>query len=572
MSIIDTSLPGSINLSAISSPDDIRPLTIEQLESLADALRAPLIARLAAHGGHAGPNLGFLEATIALHYVFNAPVDKIVFDVSHQTYVHKMLTGRIDAFINPERYGEVTGYTNPGESPYDIFALGHTSTSVSLATGLAKARDIKGTHENVIAVIGDGSLSGGEAFEGLDYAATLKSNFIVIVNDNQMSIAPNHGGIYENLSLLRQTNGTADCNLFRAMGFRYLYVGYGNDLRSLVKAFSEVKDSDTPIVVHINTTKGHGLPVAEKQKEAFHFSAPFNPKTGALSTPANPDNYIDIFTSHMLDRMANNPGLCVLTAGTPGAIGFYPDRREAAGSRFIDVGIAEEQAVAMASGLANAGCNPVFGVCGTFLQRAYDQLSQDLSINRNPATLVTFDVPMISNIPGILFLAPTNVEEYLAMLDWAITQRVTPVVVRTPSGKVVHAEGEVEKDYANAGYLTVEQGRGIAIIAAGDFFTIGRQAAGIMRGRGLNPTLINPRVISHLDTDTLDNLRDYQAVITLEDNTLDGGLGQKIAADLSGSAVTVHTLGLPKAFPDRYKASDLLASCGLTPEAIASLV
>lgn len=588
MSIIDTLLPGSINLSAISSPDDIRPLTIEQLESLADALRAPLIARLAAHGGHAGPNLGFLEATIALHYVFNAPVDKIVFDVSHQTYVHKMLTGRIDAFINPERYGEVTGYTNPGESPYDIFALGHTSTSVSLATGLAKARDIKGTHENVIAVIGDGSLSGGEAFEGLDYAATLKSNFIVIVNDNQMSIAPNHGGIYENLSLLRQTNGTADCNLFRAMGFRYLYVGYGNDLRSLVKAFSEVKDSDIPIVVHINTTKGHGLPVAEKHKEAFHFSAPFNPKTGALSTPANPDNYIDIFTSHMLDRMANNPGLCVLTAGTPGAIGFYPDRREAAGSRFIDVGIAEEQAVAMASGLANAGCNPVFGVCGTFLQRAYDQLSQDLSINRNPATIVTFyggvwgmndmthlgffDVPMISNIPGILFLAPTNVEEYLAMLDWAITQRVTPVVVRTPSGKVVHAEGEVEKDYANAGYLTVEQGRGIAIIAAGDFFTIGRQAAGIMRGRGLNPTLINPRVISHLDTDTLDNLRDYQAVITLEDNTLDGGLGQKIAAYLSGSAVTVHTLGLPKAFPDRYKASDLLASCGLTPEAIASLV
>ena len=520
--------------------------------------------------------------------MFNAPVDKIVFDVSHQTYVHKMLTGRIDAFINPERYGEVTGYTNPGESPYDIFALGHTSTSVSLATGLAKARDIKGTHENVIAVIGDGSLSGGEAFEGLDYAATLKSNFIVIVNDNQMSIAPNHGGIYENLSLLRQTNGTADCNLFRAMGFRYLYVGYGNDLRSLVKAFSEVKDSDTPIVVHINTTKGHGLPVAEKHKEAFHFSAPFNPKTGALSTPANPDTYIDLFASHMLDRMANNPGLCVLTAGTPGAIGFYPDRREAAGSRFIDVGIAEEQAVAMASGLANAGCNPVFGVCGTFLQRAYDQLSQDLSINRNPATIVTFyggvwgmndmthlgffDVPMISNIPGILFLAPTNVEEYLAMLDWAITQRVTPVVVRTPSGKVVHAEGEVEKDYANAGYLTVEQGRGIAIIAAGDFFTIGRQAAGIMRGRGLNPTLINPRVISHLDTDTLDNLRDYQAVITLEDNTLDGGLGQKIAAYLSGSAVTVHTLGLPKAFPDRYKASDPLASCGLTPEAIASLV
>lgn len=579
---------GTSDLAQIKSPADIKKLDTEALYTLAARLRAVLTRKLTAHGGHVGPNLGFLEPTIALHYVFDAPTDKIVFDVSHQTYVHKMLTGRILAFLDPDHYNDVTGYTNPAESPYDEFSIGHTSTSISLASGLAKARDMRGGSENIIAVIGDGSLSGGEAFEGLDYAATLGTNFIVVVNDNQMSIAPNHGGLYANLADLRNTNGTAQCNYFRSLGFKYLYVEYGNDLRSLIEAFRAVKGSNQPVVVHLNTTKGLGLPPAERDKETFHFSAPFNPATGELLSPVKPENYIDIFATHMLERMRNNPFVCTITAGTPGAIGFYPDRREAAGNNFIDVGIAEEQAVAMASGLAKGGCRPVFGVCATFLQRAYDQLSQDVAINGNPAVFVTFyggvwgmndathlgffDVPMITDIPGILFLAPTNLEEYLAMLDWAIGQTSTPVVVRTPSGKVVHTSRPVATDYSQVGYETVSKGEKVAIIAAGDFFTLGEEAAAIMRQRGLNPTLINPRVLSHLDTQTLDQLRYYDTLITLENNSLDGGLGQKIAAYLGTASVKIHTLGLPKVFPDRYRASDLLAACGLTPEAIASLV
>ena len=579
--------PQPIELEKIKSPADIKALSLEQLETLAAELRAPLIRKISSHGGHVGPNLGFLEATIALHFVFDAPKDKLVFDVSHQTYVHKMLTGRINAFLSPEHYDDVTGYTNPNESPYDEFSIGHTSTSISLASGLAKARDLRGGKENVVAVIGDGSLSGGEAFEGLDYAATLGTNFIVIVNDNQMSIAPNHGGLYENLRELRETNGTARYNYFRSLGFKYLYVPYGNDLHSLIKAFRSVKDSKEPVVVHINTTKGMGLPVAERDKETFHFSAPFDPETGEPLNPAKHENYIDAFATHMLRRMANDPHICTITAGTPGAIGFGPERRQAAGKQFIDVGIAEEQAVGMASGIAKGGCRPVFGVCATFLQRAYDQLSQDVAINGNPAVFVTFyggawgmndethlgffDVPMITDIPGILFLAPTNMEEYTAMLDWAIDQHETPVVVRTPGGQVIHSEKPVATDYSRIGYEIVQQGSDIAIIAAGSFLRLGKKAAEQMRLKGLNPTLINPRVLSHLDTATLDTLKSYQTVITLEDNSLDGGMGQKIAAYLGSSPVRVHCLGLPKAFPNRFSAPEFLASCGLTPEAIAAL-
>lgn len=587
MALIDSAHPGSVNLSELHSPADIRNLDENELRLLAAELRAVLIRKLATRGGHVGPNLGFLEATIALHTVFDTPTDKIVFDVSHQTYVHKMLTGRIGAFLDPAHYNDVTGFTDPDESPYDLFSIGHTSTGISLASGLAKARDLRGEHWNVVAVIGDGSLSGGEAFEGLDYAATLPSNFIVVVNDNQMSIAPNHGGLYGNLSLLRQTNGTATCNYFRSLGFNYIYVDYGNDIHSLLEAFRAVKDSDRPVVVHLNTTKGHGLPVAERDKEKFHFTAPFIASTGEPLNPAQGENYIDAFATHMLARMRNDSKVCVITAGTPGAIGFGPDRRKAAGSQFIDVGIAEEQASAMASGLAKAGCRPVFGVCSTFFQRAYDQLSQDVSINRTPAVFVTFyggvwgmndethlgffDVPMISGIPGVTLLAPTNLEEYLAMLDWAIDHATSPVVIRTPSGPLRHAVSEVDTDYSSTTFRIVEQGKDVAIIAAGDFCGIGAEAARLMRENGLEPTLINPLVISDPDTTLLDLLSGYRTVITLEDNSLDGGFGQKIAAGLGTSPVKVHCLGLPKAFPDHYSAADLLKEQGITPRAIADL-
>ena len=378
-----------MNIADIHSPADIKGRSVNELTSICADLRKVLIQKLAAHGGHVGPNLGFLEATVALHYVFDAPTDRIVFDVSHQTYVHKMLTGRIRAFLDAACYDDVTGFTSPEESPYDLFAIGHTSTSVSLASGLAKARDLKGETHNVVAVIGDGSLSGGEAFEGLDYAATLKSNFIVVVNDNQMSIAPNEGSLYDNLALLRQTSGQATDNYFKSLGYDYLYVADGNNLESLIAAFRKVKDSTKPVVVHLNTEKGMGLPVAQEHKEAFHFHGPFDPVTGQASAPAA-KGYTDIFAEKMLEAIKANPSTVVITAGVPGAVGFGPAQRAQAGKNFVDVGIAEEQAVAMASGLAKEGCTPVVAEPSTFIQRAYDQLSQDVSINRQSALFVTF--------------------------------------------------------------------------------------------------------------------------------------------------------------------------------------
>ncbi len=576
-----------MNATDIKSPADIRNLGIDQLSQLATRLREILLEKLAAHGGHCGPNLGFVEPAIALHYVFDTPKDKIVFDVSHQTYVHKMLTGRIEAFADPAHYDDVTGFTNPAESEYDLFEIGHTSTSVSLATGLAKARDLTGGTENVVAVIGDGSLSGGEALEGLDYAAELGTNFIVVINDNQMSIAENHGGIYENLALLRSTNGAAECNIFKAMGFDYIYVPYGNDLESLIDAFRRVKGSTRPVVVHIDTMKGMGFAPAERDKEHFHFTGPFNISDGSSEAPQM-QTYVDVFAAHMLKAMQQDRRIVTLTAGTPGAIGFGPAERARAGSQFVDVGIAEEQAVAMSAGLAKAGCSPVFGVCSTFLQRAYDQLSQDVSINRQPATFVTFyggvygmndvthlgffDVPMISNIPGILFLEATCRGEYIAMLDWAIRQTDTPVVVRTPSGAIVEREGDFDVDYATAPYELVEAGSGpVAIIAAGDFLPLAQQAAEILRTNGVEAAVYNPRKVCCLDTATLDTLAARKLIITLEDNSIDGGFGQKVAAYMSGKGPEVRVLGLPKAFPDRYNRAQFMAENKLTPQQIANI-
>ena len=576
-----------MDINAIHSPADIKGLAIDELKQVCADMRKALIAKLAARGGHVGPNLGFLEATVALHLVFDAPQDKIVFDVSHQSYVHKMLTGRMQAFTDPAHYADVSGYTNPDESDYDLFSVGHTSTSVSLASGLAKARDLKGEHHDVVAVIGDGSLSGGEAFEGLDMASTFGSNFIVVVNDNQMSIAPNHGALYDNLTLLRESDGKAEPNYFKSLGYDYLYVADGNDLESLIAAFRKVKGSSGPVVVHLNTEKGMGLPVAEIHKEAFHYHGPFDPATGESPADDSAD-YIDLFADYMLRAMKRDSNVALITAGVPGAIGFGPARRDEAGRQFIDVGIAEEQAVAMASGMAKGGCIPVVGEPATFIQRAYDQLSQDVAINRQPVTFVTlyagvrgmtdcthlgfFDVPMISNIPGILFLAPTCAEEYEAMLEWSMGQREMPVVVRTPCGPVVNREGDFDVDYSRCGYEVVSEGERVAIIGAGAFLELARQSAAKMIEKGLNPMVINPRFMSRLDTATLDKLRDFDTVITLEDNSVDGGLGQKIAAYLGDSPVKVHVLGLPKEFADRYRPAELLASCGLTAEAICSLV
>lgn len=580
----------TIDLSEIKSPADIRNMNVAELSKLAAELRATLLKKLSAHGGHIGPNLGMIEAVIALHYVFNTPEDKIVFDVSHQTYPHKMITGRMQAFTDPAHYDDVTGYTNPSESEYDLYSLGHTSSAVALAAGIATARDIKGENENVIAVIGDGSLSGGVAFEGLDYGATLGSNFIVVVNDNQMSIAENHGGIYENLKLLRETNGTAETNLFKAMGYDYRYVAYGNDLDSLIKAFKDVNGINHPVVVHINTMKGMGLPVAEADKETFHFSGPFDLKTGApLNEPEPndaPEDYSDLFAKGMLRRMKENNKVVTITAGTPGVLGFDKARRNEAGKQFIDAAIAEQSAVDIASGLAKGGIRPVVGFVSSFLPRAYDQFCQDIALNKQPATFVVFygsmfgmndethlgffDIALLSNIPDLLYLAPTCKEEFEAMLDWSVKQDKLPVIVRIPGAMAIsNPEIEILDDYSAPKYDIVRKGSDIALIGAGLMFGIMRQAADRLANEGINATLINPRNLSTLDTVTLDTLKDYKTVITAEDGIIDGGFGQKVASYLGMDSVKVINLGLPKEFLNRYNYTELQKRCGLTPEQIA---
>lgn len=579
-----------IDLNEIKSPADIRNMSLPELKQLAAEMRAALLEKLSVHGGHVGPNLGMVEAVIAMHYVFDTPADKIVFDVSHQTYPHKMITGRMKAFTDPAHYDDVTGYTNPAESEYDLYSLGHTSSAVALAAGLAKARDLQGGKENVVAVIGDGSLSGGVAFEGLDYGATLGTNFIVVVNDNQMSIAENHGGIYADLRLLRNSNGTAEPNLFRAMGYGYRYVHYGNDLASLIEMFRSVKDIDHPVVVHINTMKGMGLPVAETDKETYHFSGPFDLKTGAPlheDAPATqPETYDEVFARGMMRRMKENEKVVTITAGTPGVLGFDKDRRREAGRQFIDVAIAEQSAVDLASGLAKGGMRPVAGFVSSFLQRAYDQFSQDIALNRQPATFVVFygsmfgmndethlgffDIALLSNIPGLLYLSPTCKEEFEAMLDWSVKQTTLPVVVRTP-GTVAVSNPDIKllDDYSHPEYEIVRQGSDVALIGAGLMYGFMAQAADILAKKGVNVTLINPRNLSELDTATLDTLKDYRVVITAEDGIVDGGFGQKVASYLGESPVKVVNLGLPKEFLNRYNYTALQERCGLTPEQIA---
>lgn len=574
-------------LENIQSPADVKRLTLDEMKELAAEIRTLLIEKVSRHGGHCGPNLGMVEATIAMHYVFDSPKDKIVFDISHQSYPHKMLTGRAEAFLKAAHYDDVSGYSEPTESEHDHFVIGHTSTSVSLAGGLAKGRDLRGEAGNVIAVIGDGSLSGGEALEGLDWAAELGTNFIIVVNDNQMSIAENHGGLYQNLAALRQSNGMCSNNLFRAMGLDYLYVNEGNQLEALIAAFKKVKDIDHPIVVHINTLKGKGYEKAETDKERFHWSAPFDIATGELLHPVTVETYDEITATHLLDVMKADRTVCTITAGTPGIWNWSPERRQAAGKQFVDVGIAEEHAVALASGIAKAGGKPVFGVCSSFIQRAYDQLSQDLCINDNPATILVlwgslttmtdvthlchFDIPLLANIPNLVYLAPTNREEYLAMLDWSLAYKEHPVAIRVPVGATVPASRPVQTDYSALNqYEVVERGKDVAILGLGNFFALGEQVHRLLQAQGIQGTLVNPRYISGIDTDLLDSLTaDHRLVVTLEDGALEGGFGEKIARYYGPTAVKTRCYGARKEFVDRYSPQEFLAANRLVDTMIA---
>ena len=573
-------------LEKINGPQDIKGFSPEQRKALAQEMREAMLKRASIHGGHFGPDFGIVEAVIALHTVFDSPKDKFVFDISHQAYPHKMLTGRKDAYLYEDHYDDVSGYTNPEESEHDMFNVGHTSTSISLATGLAKARDLKGDKENVVAIIGDGSMSGGEALEGLDTAGEMKSNLIILFNDNDQSIAEVHGGMYKGFKELRDTNGQSERNLFKAMGLDYRFVADGNDVEAMIAALEEVKDIDHPVVLHIVTQKGKGYKFAEENKEDWHWHMPFDIETGEVKQPMV-DPYAEQTAETFLRLAKEDKKFIAISAATPASMGLNQARRKELGEHYIDVGIAEEQAVAMASGLARNGAHPVFGDFSSFFQRTYDQLSQDVCVNNSPATFLVFwasmygmndvthlgfyDIPMMSNIPNLVYLAPTSPEEYQAMLDWSIAQEKYPVAIRVPHMMVGSSNRPVRKSYDELNkYEVVRQGSHVALIGLGNFYNLAEETAEKLKEQGIDATIINPLFITGLDEVLLERLKDnHDMVATLEDGVLDGGFGEKIARFYGADKMKVLNFGLPKKFYDRYDYGKLAEENHLTAVQIA---
>lgn len=583
-------------LTQTTTPEDVKALDRAELPLLCGEIRQAILESSAAVGGHVAPNLGVVELTVALHRVFNSPIDKIVFDVSHQTYAHKALTGRAYTYIDPERYGEASGFANPDESEHDLFAMGHTSTSVSLGCGLAHARDLAGDAYNVIAIIGDGSLSGGLAFEGFNNAAEIDSNLIIIVNDNDQSIAENHGGLYRNLAELRASNGACERNVFRAMGLDYRYLDAGNDVLALVDTLQELCGIDHPIVLHVSTAKGKGFEPAQSDPERWHHVGPFDMATGRKLCPGHPSEpaprtYADITGEALSAAIERDPQVVGITAATPYIMGFTPELRAAAGKQFVDVGIAEEHAVTFATALARSGAKPVFGVYGTFLQRAYDELWHDLCLNDAPATILVFgasifgttsethlsffDISMLGGLPNMHYLAPACMEEYLSMLSWSLDHCEHPVAIRVPGIGLVSrpdlAPAE-DTDYSAVRYNVVRQGRNVAVLALGDFFELGERVANRLAAEyGIEATLVNPRFATELDREFLDSLAaEHRVVVTLEDGILDGGWGERVACYLACTPLRTSTFGIAKGFPDRYDPNELLAQNGMTVENMAA--
>lgn len=572
----------------VTSPADIKNLSLEELQDLTTQARQALMTKVSEHGGHFGPPMGVAEMIVALHYVFNSPVDKIVYDVSHQSYVHKMLTGRALAFLDHNHYDDVTGYTDPSESEHDFFNIGHTSTSISLASGLATGRDLKGDTENIIAIIGDGSLSGGEAFEGFDYVATLNSNFIAIVNDNDQSIAENHGGLYTGLRQLRETNGESPNNIFKAMGLDYRFVADGNDLETLINVFKEVKDIEHPIVLHIVTQKGKGYKIAEENKEQFHWSMPFDLATGKLKVENNGPSYAGKLADYLMEQIKADPTVVAINAGTPSGFAMMEEWRKEAGRQYIDVGIAEEHAVAMASGIAKNGGKPVFSVFSTFLQRTYDQLVQDLCVNNNSAVILNhyasvyglndvthlgfFDIPMLTNIPNLVYLAPTNYEELIAMTHYAVHQNEHPIAIRVPVGPFISTGLEDTTDYSeiNKSKITRE-GSKIALLGLGNFYHMANEVADELAKQGIEATVVNGVFASGIDKELLEGLKaNHSVVFTLEDGVIEGGWGERIASFYGPSRMKVKNYGIAKEFHDRYNPAELLKQNGTSVEQIVA--
>lgn len=577
-----------MNLIDIKSPADLKGLSLAELTDLTAQARQALMTKVSEHGGHVGPPMGAAEMIMALHYVFNSPVDKIVYDVSHQSYVHKMVTGRALAFLDHDHYDDVTGYTDPTESEHDFFNIGHTSTSISLASGLATARNLKGDSENIIAIIGDGSLSGGEAFEGLDYTATLDSNMIIIVNDNDQSIAENHGGLYRGLRELRDSNGESSNNIFKSLGLDYRFVADGNDLETLINVFEDVKDINHPIVLHVVTQKGKGYTIAEQNKEKFHWTMPFDLETGKLKAKDNGPTYVGTIANYLMEQIKVDPTVVAIIAGTPGGLGFNSEWRKEAGKQYIDVGIAEEHAIAMSSGIAKNGGKPVFNVYSTFLQRTYDQLVQDLCVNNNSAVIMNhqasvygmndvthlgfFDIPMLTSIPNLVYLAPTNNEELLAMTEYAVHQHEHPVAIRVPVGEFISTGVADTTDYSLLNkYEVTRRGGGIALLGLGNFYHLANQVADELAKVGVNVTVVNPKFASGLDEELLEDLKvNHSVVFTLEDGVVEGGWGQRVASFYGPTNMLVKNYGIAKEFHDRYDASELLYENGVSLDQIVA--
>ena len=572
-------------LNEVDEPEDIKGMTLDELKRLASEMRQLVLERDAAIGGHVGPNLGVMELTLAYHYVFNSPHDKIIWDVSHQCYAHKMLTGRKLAFLNPDHYKDISGFTSPAESNHDFFEIGHTSTSISLAVGMAQARDLLNpdSKDNVVAVIGDGSLSGGLAFEGLNNAAKLKSNLIIVVNDNQMSIDENQGGLYQGLKELRETDGASPNNIFKFMGLDYRYVKDGNNLRAMIDAFKEIKDVDHPIVLHVNTLKGKGYEPAIKEKMNYHWRMPFDLKTGKDKHPVTGESYSDAILVELDRQIDAGEPVVAMNAAIPGAFNLkkfqakHPDR-------YYDVGIAEQDCISSAVAMAIAGARPVVFQNATFLQRAYDQLIHDMALNDAPVVMIvrggtiatesathqgSFDISMISDLPNIEYLAPTNVEELLSMLKWAIKQTDQPVVIREPEKPLIHGEA-TQDDYSNIKYDIAHHGSEVAIMAVGDFWELGKKVCEELKKKiNVDATLINPKSLTGIDPQVLHHLSEnHDVVVTLEDGNLSGGFGETIDRYYGPTPMKVLNFGAPREFADNVPLEVLYEWYHLTPKQI----
>lgn len=627
-------------LSSIHTPADVHALSAQQLRDLCLEIRATLLDYGKKHGGHIGSNLGVVELTVALHRVFDSPRDRFIFDVSHQSYVHKMLTGRAEAYLDQSRFDEVTGFTNPLESEHDSFVLGHTGTSISLACGLAKTRDMQrgaageSTIGNVIAIIGDGSLSSAIAFEGLNNAAEQGSNLIIIVNDNEMSIAEDFGGMYGQLAKLRTSNGMAELNLFKAFGLDYRYVEQGNDVDALVEVLNEVKDIDHPIVVHIHTTKGLGFNDETEadngsdgcnqtnpqphagQCEANHWQDP----EASLGKPLDARKYYGEMAMASLERRFDNePGLVVISPATPGSNGITRDFRERAGAHYVDTGITEEHAAAFAAGIARAGGRPVLATSATFFQRTFDQLQQELALNHVPATLLifgagisgadnthsgTFDMTMFANVPDVTCLAPSSGEQMLDMLAWATGPSEHGVMaIRMPGEQILALERAADMAFDPlqraeehdpavniAGacpfvrYQIVQPGRDVAILGLGNTMPLAAEITSALAENdeehaAITATLVDALQYSTMDAELLAMLADgHRLVVTLEDGQLEGGWGEKVTAFYANSSntkashVRVLNFGAAKEFTDRVPLGELNERYGLTSETIVSRI